>query len=40
VIIVTCQSHYEIDLEANALGVSDFLLKQDLNPMALERSIR
>jgi diguanylate cyclase (GGDEF)-like protein/PAS domain S-box-containing protein len=40
VIILTSQSDYEIDLEATALGVTDFLLKQELNPLALERSIR
>lgn len=40
VIIVTGQPTYEIDLEASALGVADFVVKQDLNPVALERSIR
>ena len=40
VVILTGQSEYEIDLEASALGVTDFLLKQELNPYALERSIR
>jgi diguanylate cyclase (GGDEF)-like protein/PAS domain S-box-containing protein len=40
VIILTGQSDYQIDLEATALGVTDFLLKQDLNPLSLERSIR
>jgi diguanylate cyclase (GGDEF)-like protein/PAS domain S-box-containing protein len=40
VIMLTGQSDYRIDLEATALGVTDFLLKQELNPLALERSIR
>src|SRR5207302_3932636 len=31
---------YEIDLEATALGVTDFLVKQDLDAARLERSIR
>jgi diguanylate cyclase (GGDEF)-like protein/PAS domain S-box-containing protein len=40
VLILTGQSDYEIDLEATALGVTDYLLKQELNPQSLERSIR
>lgn len=40
VLILTGQSDFEIDLEASALGATDFLLKQELNPYALERSIR
>jgi len=40
VIILTGQSDYEIDLEATALGVTDYLIKQDLDPAGLERSIR
>ena len=40
VIILTSQTDYEIDLEATTMGVTDFLLKQELNPHSLERSIR
>jgi diguanylate cyclase (GGDEF)-like protein/PAS domain S-box-containing protein len=40
VIIVTGQPSYEIDLEASALGVTDFVVKQHLDPAGLERSIR
>ena len=40
VIVLTSQSTYDIDLEASALGITDFLLKQELNPLSLERSIR
>lgn len=40
VIMLTGQSDYEVDLEATSLGVTDFLLKQELNPQSLERSIR
>jgi diguanylate cyclase (GGDEF)-like protein/PAS domain S-box-containing protein len=40
VIVLTGQSDYEIDLEATALGVTDFLVKQELNPTSLERSLR
>ena len=40
VIIVTGQPTYEIDLEASALGVADFVVKQNLDPVELERSIR
>jgi diguanylate cyclase (GGDEF)-like protein/PAS domain S-box-containing protein len=40
VIILTGQSDYEIDLEATALGVTDYLVKQELDPLSLERSIR
>lgn len=40
VIMLTGQPDYEIDLEASALGVTDFLLKQELNPYSLERALR
>ncbi len=40
VIMLTGQAAYEIDLEATALGVTDFLVKQELDPSGLERSIR
>jgi diguanylate cyclase (GGDEF)-like protein/PAS domain S-box-containing protein len=40
VIMLTAQSDYEIDLEATALGVTDYLIKQALDPAGLERSIR
>ena len=40
VIILTGQSDYEADLEATSLGVTDYLVKQELTPSALERSIR
>jgi diguanylate cyclase (GGDEF)-like protein/PAS domain S-box-containing protein len=40
VIVLTGQAVYEIDLEANALGVTDYLVKQELDPSGLERSIR
>ena len=40
VILLTGQSDYEIDLEATALGVTDYLVKQELDPAGLERSIR
>ncbi len=40
VIMLTGQPDYEIDLEATALGVTDFLVKQELDAAALERSIR
>ncbi|MHB8690939.1 MAG: putative bifunctional diguanylate cyclase/phosphodiesterase [Solirubrobacteraceae bacterium] len=40
VIILTGQSDYEIDLEATALGVTDYLVKHELTPLSLERSIR
>jgi diguanylate cyclase (GGDEF)-like protein/PAS domain S-box-containing protein len=40
VLMLTGQSDYEIDLEATALGVTDYLLKQELDPLSLERSIR
>ena len=40
VLILTGQSDYDIDLEASALGVTDYLVKQELNPLSLERSIR
>jgi diguanylate cyclase (GGDEF)-like protein/PAS domain S-box-containing protein len=40
IIILTGQSDYEIDLQASALGVADFLVKQELNAATVERSIR
>jgi diguanylate cyclase (GGDEF)-like protein/PAS domain S-box-containing protein len=40
VIIVTGQPTYEIDLEASAMGVADFVVKQHLDAESLERSIR
>jgi diguanylate cyclase (GGDEF)-like protein/PAS domain S-box-containing protein len=40
VIMLTGESAYEIDLEASALGVTDYLIKGELNAAALERSIR
>jgi diguanylate cyclase (GGDEF)-like protein/PAS domain S-box-containing protein len=40
VLILTGESDYQIDLEASALGVTDYLLKQELTPTGLERSIR
>jgi diguanylate cyclase (GGDEF)-like protein/PAS domain S-box-containing protein len=40
VLMLTGQTAYEIDLEAAALGVTDYLVKQDLDPALLERSIR
>jgi DNA-binding response OmpR family regulator len=40
VLILTGQLDYEIDLEATALGVTDYLVKQELNAASLERSIR
>lgn len=40
VIIITGQATYDIDLEASALGVIGFVVKQDLSSVGLERSIR
>ncbi|MDQ6744845.1 MAG: EAL domain-containing protein [Actinomycetota bacterium] len=40
VIILTGQSDHRIDLQATALGVTDYLVKQELDPLLLERSIR
>jgi diguanylate cyclase (GGDEF)-like protein/PAS domain S-box-containing protein len=40
VIMLTGQATYEIDLEATALGVTDYLVKQELDASGLERSIR
>jgi diguanylate cyclase (GGDEF)-like protein/PAS domain S-box-containing protein len=40
VLILTGQSDYQIDLEATALGVTDYLIKQELDAVSLERSIR
>ncbi len=38
--MLTGLATYEIDLEATALGVTDFLVKQELDSARLERSIR
>jgi diguanylate cyclase (GGDEF)-like protein/PAS domain S-box-containing protein len=40
VIVLTGQNNYEIDLAATALGVTDYLVKQELDGDGLERSIR
>jgi diguanylate cyclase (GGDEF)-like protein/PAS domain S-box-containing protein len=40
VIVLTGQSDYEIDFAATALGVTDYLVKQELDHTGLERSIR
>ncbi|HEY3728426.1 MAG TPA: EAL domain-containing protein [Solirubrobacteraceae bacterium] len=40
VIMLTGQAAYDIDLEATSLGVTDYLVKQELDPPGLERSIR
>jgi diguanylate cyclase (GGDEF)-like protein/PAS domain S-box-containing protein len=40
VIMLTGETDYEIDIEATALGVTDYLIKRDLDPAGLERSIR
>jgi diguanylate cyclase (GGDEF)-like protein/PAS domain S-box-containing protein len=40
VIILTGVGDYEVDLEATLLGVTDFLVKDQLDPEVLERSIR
>jgi diguanylate cyclase (GGDEF)-like protein/PAS domain S-box-containing protein len=40
VIMLTGEATYEMDLEATALGVTDYLVKQQLDPQILERSIR
>jgi diguanylate cyclase (GGDEF)-like protein/PAS domain S-box-containing protein len=40
VLVLTGQARYETDLEAAALGVTDYLVKQELDPALLERSIR
>ena len=40
VLMLTGQARYEVDLEAAALGVTDYLVKQELEPAMLERSIR
>ncbi|HEX3832949.1 MAG TPA: EAL domain-containing protein [Solirubrobacteraceae bacterium] len=40
VIMLTGQATHEIDLEATALGATDFLVKQELAAAGLERSIR
>jgi diguanylate cyclase (GGDEF)-like protein/PAS domain S-box-containing protein len=40
IVMLTGQAEYAIDLEATALGVTDFLVKRELEPAMLERSIR
>jgi diguanylate cyclase (GGDEF)-like protein/PAS domain S-box-containing protein len=40
VLMLTGELDYEIDLEATALGVTDYLVKQELSAASLERSIR
>jgi diguanylate cyclase (GGDEF)-like protein/PAS domain S-box-containing protein len=40
VILLTGQDDYEIDLEASALGVADYVTKQTLDATLLERAIR
>ena len=40
VLMLTGQADYEIDLAASALGVTDYLVKQELDASGLERSIR
>jgi diguanylate cyclase (GGDEF)-like protein/PAS domain S-box-containing protein len=40
VILLTGQDDYEIDLEASALGVADYVTKQALDATLLERAIR
>jgi diguanylate cyclase (GGDEF)-like protein/PAS domain S-box-containing protein len=40
VILLTGESDWSIDLEASSSGVTDFMLKQELNPFTLERTIR
>jgi diguanylate cyclase (GGDEF)-like protein/PAS domain S-box-containing protein len=40
VIMLTGHNDYEVDVEATGLGVTDYLIKQHLDPRSLERSIR
>ncbi|HMC38663.1 MAG TPA: EAL domain-containing protein [Acidimicrobiales bacterium] len=40
VILLTGESDSSIDFEASAAGVTDFMLKQEVNPYSLERTIR
>jgi diguanylate cyclase (GGDEF)-like protein/PAS domain S-box-containing protein len=40
VIALTGRGDYAVDSEATAVGFTDFLVKQDLDPVLLERSIR
>src|SRR5437660_10029892 len=40
VIMLTGQNDYGIDLEATALGITDYLVKSQIDPISLERSIR
>jgi PAS domain S-box-containing protein len=40
VILLTGQGDYQVDLEATQLGVTNFLVKRNIDPLTLERSIR
>jgi diguanylate cyclase (GGDEF)-like protein/PAS domain S-box-containing protein len=40
VVLLTGESDTSIDFEASAAGITDFMLKQELNPYSLERTIR
>ena len=40
IILLTGQNNYELDLAAMEAGVTDYLVKQDVTPLLLERSIR
>jgi diguanylate cyclase (GGDEF)-like protein/PAS domain S-box-containing protein len=40
VILLTGQDDYEIDLEASAMGVADYVTKQQMDSTGLERAIR
>lgn len=40
IILLTGQDNYELDLQAMEAGVTDFLVKNDVTPLLLERSIR
>ena len=40
VILLTGESDSSIDFEASASGITDFMLKQELNPYSLERTVR
>jgi diguanylate cyclase (GGDEF)-like protein/PAS domain S-box-containing protein len=40
VIMLTGHNDYEVDVEATGLGVTDYLIKQHLDPRSLERAIR
>jgi diguanylate cyclase (GGDEF)-like protein len=39
-ILLTGQENYELDIEAMKVGVTDYLVKQDVTPRLLERAIR